>query len=78
MSYSRAMVQENPVRAFRLSLGMTQREFGKAIGATQAAVSNYELSKRLPWKAVRRMLDLAQRNGYELDVENFVPHEHAP
>lgn len=68
------MEQEHPVRAFRLSLGMTQREFGLAIGSTQTAVSHWELGKRLPRKAAMKILKLAQAKGYQIPAETFLQH----
>jgi DNA-binding transcriptional regulator YiaG len=71
-------IKVTPVRAFRLALGMTQSEFGKAIGATQAAVSNYELGKRLPSRSAQRLINLARRNGYTLPLEIFARDESGP
>lgn len=39
------MPNENPILAARLSLRMTQTEFAKALGMTQATVSRWEASK---------------------------------
>ena len=41
-------MEENKIRAFRKSLGFTQKEFATALGMTRECISNYEIGRREP------------------------------
>ena len=49
------------IKNLRLSLGLTQVEFGKAVGADQAQIHRWESGKQKPWPAT--MLKLAEMVG---------------
>lgn len=62
------------IKKIRLSLCVTQTEFGVLINRDKTSVCLYEAGKRRPsYSAVRKMVQIARENGIEanyIDIRN--------
>lgn len=62
------------IRAIRLKLGMTRKEFAQALKLTQMSVSNYENNIRYPAINIGyKIINLAKRKGLNVTLENVYP-----
>jgi transcriptional regulator with XRE-family HTH domain len=66
----------NGVKNIRLTLGMSQEAFARAIGKTQPAVANYEGGYRTPEpETAYVIIDLAKNAGLNISLENIYPRD---
>ncbi|MHC6758239.1 helix-turn-helix domain-containing protein [Yersinia ruckeri] len=56
------------MKSIRKSVGMSQYEFAKMIGASAATVQRWELDRRVPSGIALRMLCLIERNPSVVDT----------
>ena len=67
------MSASETVKKIRFGLFLNQEEFSKAVGVSKNAISYYERGVRNPSiKTIRKMKELAEKNGIEVKVEDFL------
>jgi transcriptional regulator with XRE-family HTH domain len=61
-----------PIKEIREKLGMTQEEFGNAIGVGQAAISQYEQGHReLKVKLAKKIVLLAEKHNFKITLDQI-------
>lgn len=64
----------NKIQELRLAANMSQKELGTAVDLTQAAISLYELGKRLPnLRISRKIVNVFRAKGVECTIDDFAP-----
>lgn len=67
------MSSADTIKKMRLGLCLEQEQLAHELGITTSAISNYERGVRTPrLRIIKKMLDLAKKNGLDLSVENFL------
>lgn len=67
------MSASETIKKIRISLLIDQDQFAKKVGISRQAISNYERGVRKPsLKNIRKMKDIADENGIEVKVEDFL------
>jgi DNA-binding XRE family transcriptional regulator len=59
-----------PIKEIRERIGLSQEEFGKAIGVGQAAISQYENGERTPnLKTAKNLIGFAAQHGIVITLD---------
>jgi len=62
----------NNIQTIRQNLNMSRRQLAELLGLTVQAIANYEYGTRNPKiKICYRLIDLAQRSGLDLKLEDI-------
>lgn len=68
-------VTADAVRELRMSMGLTQTQFGKLLGVVKRTVSNWERGQPIPALSEHRIVELAATRRLHADVEGEASSE---
>jgi len=67
------MSAADTIKKVRMELNLDQQHFADALEITKTAIFNYEKGIRRPkLDIIKKMRDLAKKNGIELSVDDFL------